>query len=471
MDDSNHGKAHKEDEIGIMLKIKRFFSIKNNLIVLMMAIILVFTCTIYKINEVKTRAFSVYFGNDIVGVVRNKEDAIKIVEGLQKDLADTYNMDIVMDKKLKFEDIHAKNNEITSSKKLRYNIKSKLSFCVTGYALLVDDKEIGILKTEEDAMKVLEKVKEPYEKTDKNKDSKMEEVKILEDIKIVKKEVPLAKISSVDKVVDIAKKGTDEKKTHVVEEGESYWTIAYKYNLSIEDLIEANPDMDPDKVFVGDKVNLIVPKPLITVATVEEVKYTEDLNFDVKVEENSSMYKNQKKVKVKGSKGKSEITAKVIKHNGTEVAKAVVKEDVVKEPITQVVVKGTKDIPKTVATGAFMTPTRGSMSSRFGRRHGRMHNGIDLSANPGAPITAADGGRVTYTGSRGNYGYMVEIDHENGFVTRYAHCSKIYVSTGQRVHKGQKIAAVGSTGRSTGPHLHFEVLKNGVNQNPLNYLK
>ncbi len=116
-------------------------------------------------------------------------------------------------------------------------------------------------------------------------------------------------------------------------------------------------------------------------------------------------------------------------------------------------------------------PTRGYISSRYGMRGGRMHRGLDIAAKTGTPIKAADGGRVTFVGRRGAYGNLVEIDHENGYVTRYAHCHTIKVKKGERVYKGQVIATVGNTGRSTGSHLHFEVIKNGKHQNPSNYVK
>jgi len=116
-------------------------------------------------------------------------------------------------------------------------------------------------------------------------------------------------------------------------------------------------------------------------------------------------------------------------------------------------------------------PTRGRISSRYGMRNGRMHRGLDIAAPTGTAIKAADGGKVIFTGRKGNFGNLVEIDHGNGYVTRYAHCSSINVKTGEKVYKGQVIAKVGSTGRSTGPHLHFEVLKNGRNQNPSGHVR
>ena len=210
---------------------------------------------------------------------------------------------------------------------------------------------------------------------------------------------------------------------------------------------------------------------LFAKATTEEVKYSEKLNYDVEILEDSSMYDNEKKVKVKGEPGESKVIADEIKHNGILIEKNIVKEEVIKEPTTEVVIKGTKPLPKTAATGSFLMPTRGRISSRYGMRNGRMHRGLDIAARTGTNITAADGGRVVFAGYKGTYGYMVEIDHENGYRTRYAHASKLLVSAGERVYKGQAIAKVGNTGRSTGPHLHLEVLKNGVHQNPASYVR
>ncbi|MBN4069545.1 M23 family metallopeptidase, partial [bacterium AH-315-G05] len=105
-----------------------------------------------------------------------------------------------------------------------------------------------------------------------------------------------------------------------------------------------------------------------------------------------------------------------------------------------------------------------------GMRWGRRHEGIDIAAPIGTPIIAADGGVVTFAGRRGAYGKLVIINHENGFQTYYAHCNGFNVKVGERVHKGQKIATVGNTGRSTGPHVHFEVRKNGVPVNPLSFV-
>ena len=125
--------------------------------------------------------------------------------------------------------------------------------------------------------------------------------------------------------------------------------------------------------------------------------------------------------------------------------------------------------PKDVST-FFVKPTEGVLTSEFGSRWGREHHGIDIGGEDGEKILAADSGRVVYAGWVEGYGNYLSIDHENGFETAYAHCSKLAVSEGEYVTQGQQIACMGSTGNSTGPHLHFEVKKDGEYLDPLRYV-
>ena len=122
-------------------------------------------------------------------------------------------------------------------------------------------------------------------------------------------------------------------------------------------------------------------------------------------------------------------------------------------------------------SGIFIKPVTGAtITSRFGQRSSGNHTGLDMAIATGTPVYAAAAGTVTFAGYKGSYGYLVIIDHGNGYQTYYAHCSKLYVSAGQTVAQGQNISAVGSTGNSTGPHLHFEVRYNGSILNPQNFI-
>ena len=132
---------------------------------------------------------------------------------------------------------------------------------------------------------------------------------------------------------------------------------------------------------------------------------------------------------------------------------------------------GTRTAPKVMAKETpsvevieeevgFLNPTEGILTSAFGERWGRKHKGIDIGADTDTMIYAADSGIVTYAGEMNGYGNYIVIDHQNGYETAYAHCNAILVNQNQYVKKGEPIARVGSTGNSTGPHLHFEVRKN-----------
>ena len=139
--------------------------------------------------------------------------------------------------------------------------------------------------------------------------------------------------------------------------------------------------------------------------------------------------------------------------------------------------RGTKVRPTWHPTGTFRWPVTGRITSRFGSRSSpggigsTNHKGIDIAAPKGTPVYAADGGTVTYAGWMSGYGYLVRINHGNGYETYYGHNSSLTVSVGQHVYKGQQIARVGSTGNSTGNHCHFEIRVNGVAKNPLNDLR
>ena len=122
---------------------------------------------------------------------------------------------------------------------------------------------------------------------------------------------------------------------------------------------------------------------------------------------------------------------------------------------------------------SLIKPISGTISSRFGSKssiRGGAHTGLDIAASKGTPIKAAASGNVVFAGYKGSYGNLVVIEHSNGVQTYYGHCSALYISAGQSVSQGETIAAVGSTGNSTGPHLHLEIRVNGVAYNPQNYV-
>ena len=148
---------------------------------------------------------------------------------------------------------------------------------------------------------------------------------------------------------------------------------------------------------------------------------------------------------------------------------------VVKKPVSTGKVNTSTSISyKKVALGLnLIRPISGTITSRFGSVSSLRvsnHTGLDIAARTGTKIKACAGGTVTFSGYKGSYGYLVVVNHGNGVETYYGHCSKLYVTAGQKVNQGDVIAAVGNTGNSTGPHLHLEIRVNGIAYNPQNYL-
>ncbi len=187
--------------------------------------------------------------------------------------------------------------------------------------------------------------------------------------------------------------------------------------------------------------------------------------------DDEELYIGETLVLTPGRSGEKYVEYTTTKVNGNEVDTKITWETTINVMENEIIKVGKKPLPKGVAMGKFINPTEGYLTSPFGPRWGRMHNGIDIGSPMGTPIYASDGGEVIYAGWMGGYGYLVQINHKNGYVTYYAHCSKLHVKVGDQVAQGDLISDMGSTGNSTGPHLHFEVRLNNVPQNPRNYVK
>ncbi len=415
------------------------------------------------------RAYSVNVNGKEICKVKNQ----KMVETAIKALKDKYQEDVQSEisftSEVTFEKSRASSKEIVKDDELIEVLSSNLVFRVQACSIYADNNIIAVLKTKDQAQDLLKEIQDKsLGKADR---SKFKEIGFDEKVELRDEFVDISEIAEKGEIIDFIIKGTNEIKTHKIVSGESFWSISKKYNMSLADLEKANPGVNSERIQIGQVINLIVPRPLISVKTIETVTAIEKAQFDQTVEFTSSLYKDETSIKVKGIYGEKEVVADITKVNGIETEKTVLSEKVIKEPRTQIILKGTKDPPPTKGTGTFQYPTRGSISSRFGMRGGRRHTGIDIAAPIGTPVKAADGGVVISVGWEGGYGKLIKIDHGANFVSYYGHLSKYSVKVGQKVYKGQTIGAVGNTGNSTGSHLHFEIRKNGIVKNPLSYLK
>jgi len=362
------------------------------------------------------------------------------------------------------------NEAITTVQLPEFKVMSLAS--VKTHQLIVNNQVVANFKTEDEANQVLDQLKALYSASVENT---VKEVYFSEDVKIELGHVDIMNFTAYDTVestLDFIIKGTKEVKKHVVAKGENYWVIAQYYGISPSDLEKANPDIKAETIQIGQEISLVVPTPIVSVVTVEEVAYSDTIAFEVQYEESASLYKGESKTKVNGVYGERALVAEVIKENGREIGRKILSENVISDPQSKVVYKGTKDPPPKMGSGSLNYPgSRGVITSEFGVwRSYRRHTGIDIGLSVGSSVKAADGGVVTYSGYSSSYGRYIIVDHGSNMTTLYAHNSSLLVSKGDKVFQGQLIAYSGNTGNSTGPHLHFEVRINGVPKNPRNYV-
>ncbi len=260
---------------------------------------------------------------------------------------------------------------------------------------------------------------------------------------------------------------TDERRgiiTYTVQPGDTTEGIAARFGILPTTIVWSNKDIEdqPDLLSVGQ---------ILTVLPVDGIFYT--------VQSDDSIDGIAKKFKAKaddirksplnnlGSGGNLLIGSRIVVPDGVKPFEAQVVDNNQRSTASSPVVSVRPGQAPVAARGRFIWPTRGFISQGYWA----FHRAIDIANGTGVPIAAADNGVVESAGwSNVGYGYLVVINHGNGFKTYYAHNSQFFVGAGQAVKQGQTIAAMGSTGQSTGPHLHFEIRLNGAQVNPLVYL-
>ena len=418
-------------------------------------------------------ANQVYVGDKMVGVIKMDKsfnDPNMLKDLALEELKEENHAKVEVNEDVTFKPVRASKKEMLSIDDATLNVAKNFTFKIEASIITVDGKPITTVKNKDEANKILKNIKDKYV----NKNVKqLAEPTFKEDVKIENKYVNEKEIVSNEDALVSLNQNKSQGKEHEIKQGDTLFEIAIKNDLSLEDILKANPNLTENTPLkIGSKVNVVASVPLLSVVTYEEATYTDVIPKKIETVKNNKEYKTYKKVLTAGKDGSKQITAKITKVNGVEEKRDVLTEKVLVQPTVEKVEVGTLNTPPKKSIGTFIYPVRARMSSGFGRRWGVMHKGIDLATSSGTPIKASDGGTVVYSGyNKGGYGNMVKIDHGNGYQTIYAHNSKNAVSVGQKVAQGEVIAYVGSTGNSTGNHVHFEILKNGVAQNPLNYLK
>ena len=414
---------------------------------------------------------TVSYDGQVLGRLASKSEAETVRKDLEsitsRTLGETYTID---DSLLQYDSGWMLRQDMEDKAVYEDQLSDEIGLVTSAYCLYVNDVRIGATPYEG----ALEELLDQLQKAASDEDTISCE--FAEDVEIRQEYVPTSEIMNLGYIAELLYSTKTAEVTYEVKKGDTWSQIAAKNDMTSAELLALNPGYNINKLQIGEVLTLSASVPYLTMTVVKQERYLDDVSYNIEYTDSADLYQGDYKVTSKGEYGKADVMAKTTYVNGEETERTILSSVTLKEPVTEHRIRGTKARPTWMPTGSFRWPTSGRISSYFGGRKSpggigsTNHKGIDIAVPRGTPIYAADGGTVTYSGWMSGYGYLVQIDHGNGYVTRYGHNSSLTVSVGQHVYKGQQVARAGSTGNSTGNHCHFEVRYNGVAKNPLNYL-
>lgn len=417
-----------------------------------------------------TTATTLTFEGRELGTVASQEEAQSAVrqveDSISQVLGSRYNLE---PDKVSYTTGLAFRSKLVEEADLEAALNDSLRVVEHGYVLYVGGEAIGATQTQGAFEGLLDQVAAGF------RNENTISIDFVEGVEIKECDLPVEEFTNLADVALLLNSEKDGEVTYTVKQGDCWSVIAQDNNMTNGDLLRLNPGYDIDKLQIGDELLISNAVPYLTVRAVQIEYYEEDIPYEIEYRDDNTMWEGDTKVISKGEYGKADTVARVTYEGVEEMEREIISQDITLEPVTEIQARGTKERPSWAPTGSFRWPVSGgTITSRYGSRHifggTSFHGGVDIAKSYGTDVVAADGGEVIYAGWMGSYGYLVQIDHQNGYVTYYGHNSSLLVSVGDKVYKGQHIAEMGSTGRSTGPHCHFEVRYKGERQNPLNYL-
>ncbi|KJR46490.1 hypothetical protein UF75_3102 [Desulfosporosinus sp. I2] len=426
--------------------------------------------------QTTTSAAYVIINGETVGIVSNVSSAKDHIDKILTDKGSALGVTAKTNDRIEYSSVRLSNGDYKLLSE--ENLKEKLAVYVEGFELTVANNPIFLLPSQEEINKLLKSYQEIFAKSDET--NQVTSVSFQEEVGTNSVGVSPERVITYEQALEKLKQGNVQKEDYIIQPNDSWWLIARKNDLKTSEVLAANPGATVDTVLKpGQTINIEKVSPYLTVVSKGTRTDKEIIPFDEVAKIDSTLASGQTKIIQEGSDGEKEIKYSYEQKNDKVITKTILDEKVIKESAPQVVAKGAKREPVVVAysrgsgqnSSGLIWPLRGRINSYYGYRNGGFHNALDINGSLGDPYVATAKGKVISAGWNGNYGYSILIDHGNGIMTRYAHSSKLLVAAGQTVSQGQTIGLVGSTGRSSGPHLHLEVIVNGDTTNPLNYLR
>lgn len=449
-------------------------------------------------NSTKNQIFAleVIYNGESIGYVEN-QDTFESGKNEALSLLSTSKSDTVEIKQPIYKISRISISKLSNSSMISEQLISKQDTSyIRACGIYIDGEFLCAVKNESDAESVFASLLKPYKKniTNGTMVSFVEEIEYVQGYYEEKDGV----IWDTQKLKNTLNTPKTKKKIYTVKKGDSAKSVAKKFKLTVKQLKAMNPGKDFSKfkeikkLVVAQETNYVRVKVMKTSTRTQAIKYET-------IERNSStLAKGTKKTTQNGQNGEKLITELITYIDGVKSYTSLISEKQTKAPVNKIVLVGTKtasSVSSSVSSSGsyypmtsyrqFIWPTKGAyaVSSHYGYRSAKIsgwsyHGGIDIvlgsGSSAGIPIVASASGTVVIANSGwSGYGHTVVIDHGNGYRTRYAHMypRSITVRVGQRVYQGQQIGRIGSTGNSTGPHLHFEILINGRKTNPYPYIR
>ena len=418
-----------------------------------------------------TLGTTVEYNGNVVNTVASASQARKAAAKLESVTTETLGQSYEIAKDaIHYSTAFVRRSDVTDTTTFEQDLAEELGQVTYGYSLYIDDELVGSTQYAGALDELLEQIKQMYVSADTLT------VDFVENVRIAEGYVPTESVMNLGTIAELLNSTKAGEVTYTVVKGDTWGQIANNNGMTAAELEALNPGYDINRIHIGDALTLSNAVPYLTVKVTERQNYIEDINYDVNYVNDSSMYQGDERVISKGTYGSADIVADVTYVNGEEQERTVISSVTLTDPVAETRARGTKVRPTWYPTGSFRWPCSGRITSYFGYRNTGIrgatsnHKGIDIACARGTPIYAADGGRVIFSGYKGAMGYVVIIDHNNGYVTYYEHNGSLLVSAGQTVYKGQQIAKAGRSGVASGVHCHFGIQRNGTYVNPLNYL-
>lgn len=375
------------------------------------------------------------------------------------------------DSSLHYSTAFVRRSEMTDKSQLEQDLADEVGLVTYGYSLYINDELIGSTEYEGALDDLLEQLKQIYVSEDTLS------VGFVENVRIAEGYVPTESVMNLGHLAEILNSTKAGEITYTVVKGDTWGKIANENGMTSAELEKINTGYDINRIHIGDVITISNAVPYLTVVVTERQNYIDSIDYDITYEDDANLYQGDYRVITKGVYGSADVVADVTYVNGVESERSILSSVTLSAPVTEHRAKGTKPRPTWMPTGNFRWPTSGRITSYFGYRNTGIrgassnHKGIDIAVSYGTPIYAADGGTVTFSGYKGAMGYVIIIDHGNGYCTYYEHNSSLLVSSGTHVYKGQQIAKAGRSGVASGVHCHFGITRNGTYVNPLKYLQ